>query len=66
VERGQLDHAAADAAAQCTRNLWAAMRREKGVDALGRPEGALGAWNLETAGADDLHFMESWCSIEDR
>src|SRR5690606_18569919 len=45
--------------------LWTARRLEKGVDALGRPEGATGAWNLETASADDLHFMESRPSMED-
>jgi len=65
VERGQADHAAAGAAAQCASDLCTAGRQENGEDALGRPEDAARAWNLETADADGLHFMEGRPSIED-
>ena len=47
-------------------NLWPARRREKGADALSRPEDAACGQNLETADADVLHFMESMFSTEDR
>ncbi len=47
VQQLRLDDADTDAAAQCTRDLWAALGREEGVDAQA---GVVNTWgqNLET------------------